>query len=85
LIDRDNISYKKACTTSTTTAADYKNPIKKVHCVSNKLFVVIDKTIAKELDISENDTWFEQIQTEDGGILLRKHQYSITELVRGTT
>jgi hypothetical protein len=51
---------------------DFKNPVKKVHSVSNKLFVVIDETIAKSLALSENDTWFEQIQIEDG-ILLRKH------------
>jgi hypothetical protein len=55
--------------------ANHKNPLKKVHCVSNKLFVVIDENIAKHLQINENDTWFEQVQTEDG-ILLRKHHHS---------
>jgi hypothetical protein len=51
---------------------NYKNPLKKVHCVANKLFVVIDDSIAKHLEINDNDTWFEQIKTDDG-ILLRKH------------
>ena len=83
MIDRKNISYKKACTVSTN-AADHKHPIKKVHCVANKLFIVIDETIAKSLDLSGNDSWFEQIQTEDGGILLRKHQYSLNELEGAT-
>jgi hypothetical protein len=90
LIDTNNISNKKACisnnSATTTTAAaadsDYKNPIKKVHCVANKLFIVIDQTIAKSLDITENDSWFEQIRTEDG-ILLRKYQYSLQDLVGG--
>jgi hypothetical protein len=55
---------------------NYKNPLKKVHCVANKLFVVIDDSIAKHLQISGNDTWFEQIQTEDG-ILLRKYSHNM--------
>jgi hypothetical protein len=58
--------------------ANHKNPLKKVHCVSNKLFVVIDENIAKHLQINENDTWFEQVQTEDG-ILLRKYHYPLHE------
>ena len=78
MIERKNISYNKA-----NAARDFRNPVKKVHSVSNKLFVVIDETIAKSLDISENDTWFEQIQIEDG-ILLRKHQCSLRQL-EGTT
>jgi hypothetical protein len=52
----------------------HKNPLKKAHCISNRVFVVIDEALVKRLQINENDTWFEQIQTEDG-ILLRKHQY----------
>jgi hypothetical protein len=74
LIDRKKISYNKACSTTT----EPKNPIKKVHCVSNKMFVVIDENIAKHLQINENDTWFEQVQTEDG-ILLRKYHHSLHE------
>ena len=72
MIDTDNRSCIKVCSTT----ADPKNPLKKVHCVSNKMFVVIDEAIVRRLAINENDTWFEQIQTEDG-ILLRKHQYSL--------
>jgi hypothetical protein len=71
LIDRKNISYNKAC--STTAAADHNSPIKKVHCVANKLFVVIDEKIANHLQLNENDTWFEQILT-DNGILLKIHK-----------
>jgi hypothetical protein len=72
LIDRKNTSYNKACSTTT---ADHKNPVKKVHCVANKLFVVIDENIAKDLQLNENDTWFEQVQTENG-ILLKIHKIS---------
>lgn len=49
-----------------------KNPLKKVHGVSNKLFIVIDEAIANRLGINDLDTWFEQIETENGEILLRK-------------
>jgi hypothetical protein len=73
LTENDNISYKKASTANTTTTtADFKNPIKKVHCVANKLFIVIDEEVAKHLNIREYDSWLEQIKTEDG-ILLRKY------------
>jgi hypothetical protein len=58
--------------------ANYKNPLKKVHCVENKLFAVIDDSIAKYLEINENDTWFEQIKTDDG-ILLRKYSRDMHE------
>jgi hypothetical protein len=73
LIDRENTSYNKDCSTTTSTP-DRKNPIKKVHCVSKKLFIVIDEEIAKHLDITEYDSWLEQVQTDDG-ILLRKYFY----------
>ena len=65
--------------TAKTTIAECKNPIKKVHCVSNKLFIVIDEDIAKHLGIIEYDSWLEQIQTEDG-VLLRKYHYDLCEL-----
>jgi hypothetical protein len=57
--------------------SDYKgfnpnNPRKKVHGISNKLFVVIDEGIAKHLGINEVDTWLEMIETQNGEILLRK-------------
>ena len=57
---------------------NYKNPLKKVHCVANKVFVVLDDSITKHLEINENDTWFEQIKTDDG-ILLRKYSRDIHE------
>ena len=62
-------------TTAATSDANHKNPIKKVHCVANKRFVVIDEAIAKQLQINDNDSWFEQILTMDG-ILLRRYPYS---------
>ena len=65
----------KASTANTTTTAGFKNPIKKVHSISNVMFVVIDEDIAKHLNISEYDSWLEQIQTQDG-ILLRKYSSS---------
>jgi hypothetical protein len=63
--------------------SDYKgfnpnNPRKKVHGISNKLFIVIDEAIAKHLGINEVDTWVEQSVTDQGEILLRKH--SIKEM-----
>ena len=44
--------------------ASRKNPLKKVHYIANKLFVVIDEEIAKHLGISETDSWLEQILTK---------------------
>jgi hypothetical protein len=63
--------------------SDYKgfspeNPRKKVHSISNNLFVVLDEAIAKRLGINDSDTWLEQIATENGEILLRK--WSIKEV-----
>ena len=52
------------------------NPIKKLRCVSDKLFVLIDENIAKHLHINENDNWFEQIKIDDG-ILLWKYSRDI--------
>ena len=74
-MDDSSISNNKA---SYTIAANHNNPLKKVHCVANKLFIVIDDSIAKHLQISGNDTWFEQIQTQDG-ILLRKYSPNMHE------
>jgi len=49
-----------------------RNPIKKVHKIYDKCFVVIDESLAESLRIDENETWFEQEQVENG-ILLRIH------------
>jgi hypothetical protein len=46
------------------------NPIKKVHCIYDKYFVVIDNGIAERSKINDQDTWVEQELTEQG-ILLR--------------
>ena len=45
------------------------NPIKKVHCIADKKFVVIDDRLARNLGISSENTWFEQLQIEDGIML----------------
>ena len=70
--------------TITTTAAaldaNHKNPRKKVHFVANKWFIVIDETIARHLQMDENDTWFEQTKTDDGDILLRRYPSSLNKL-----
>jgi hypothetical protein len=50
-----------------------KNPLKKAHCISNRVFVVIDETLVKRLQIDESNTWFEQEPTENG-ILLKIHK-----------
>jgi hypothetical protein len=70
VIDTAILSYNKASNHN-----NEKNPVKKVHSVSNKLFIVIDETIAKHLQLNDNDSWFEQILTKDG-ILLRRYPYS---------
>jgi hypothetical protein len=43
------------------------------------LDVVIDEGIAKHLQINGDDSWFEQLQTEDG-LLLRKYHHSLDEV-----
>ena len=50
------------------------NPLKKMHCISEKAFVVIDDNLVKKLGIDKDDTWFEQEQKEDG-ILLKIHRF----------
>jgi hypothetical protein len=44
------------------------NPKKKAHCIAYKTIVVIDESLVKALSINE-DTWFEQVATEDGILL----------------
>jgi hypothetical protein len=46
-----------------------KNPLKKAHRLENKTFVVIDEHLVKLLAIDEENTWFEQLSTEDGILL----------------
>jgi hypothetical protein len=55
-----------------------KNPIKKVHCIYDKYFVVIDNGIAERSKINDQDTWFEQELTEHG-ILLKIHRFKEME------
>lgn len=42
---------------------------KKVHCIADKTFIVIDEALVQRLSI-DDETWFEQEVTEEG-ILLR--------------
>jgi hypothetical protein len=51
-------------------AAKAKNPVKQVHFISGVPFIVIHESHVQRLAIDKNETWFEQISTEDG-ILLR--------------
>jgi hypothetical protein len=47
---------------------DYaEKPVKKVHCIDNKLIIVIAEEIANRAGIdSDNNTWLEQEVVEDG-------------------
>ncbi len=58
--------------------AKSKNPpLKRPHCISNTTFVVIDETLVKRLRIKEDNTWLEQVQTENGdGILMKIRRFS---------
>jgi hypothetical protein len=60
-----------------TDATSTKNPPKKAHSISNKIFVVIDDRLVKSLKIDEN-TWFDQEHNEDG-ILLKIHHLMFRE------
>jgi hypothetical protein len=52
-------------------------PLKRPHCISNTTFVVIDETLVKRLRIKEENTWLEQVQTEnDDGILMKIRRFS---------
>lgn len=51
-------------------AAKAKNPVKQVHFISGVSFVVIHESHVQRLALDKNETWLEQISTEDG-ILLR--------------
>jgi hypothetical protein len=52
-----------------TVGARAKNHLKKAHRISNKTLVVIDETLIQELAIDDENTWFEQLRTEDGILL----------------
>jgi hypothetical protein len=51
-----------------TVGARAKNHLK-AHRISNKTLVVIDETLIQELAIDDENTWFEQLRTEDGILL----------------
>lgn len=50
---------------------DFEYPWKKVWKISNNFIVTVDKSIAKKLEIDENDTFLEQRITETGDILMK--------------
>ena len=62
----DNTSYQNK---DVTVSDRQKNPLKKAYRLENKTFVVIDENLVKQLAIDENNTWFEQLSTEDGILL----------------
>ena len=51
-----------------------KGPLKKVHRIANKTFVVIDEALVGPLLINESSTWLEQYAVENG-ILMRIHRF----------
>jgi hypothetical protein len=59
-------------------AAKTKYPLKRAHRISATTFVVIDERLVRQLGIDENNTWFEQEQTENGIILrIRRHSCEV--------
>jgi hypothetical protein len=57
-----------------------RNPIKKVHKISDKCLIVIDNSLVERLRIGEHETWFEQEQTENGdGIIMKIKRYSFAD------
>jgi hypothetical protein len=52
-----------------TVADTIKSRLKKAHRISGKTLVVIDEALVKELSIDEENTWFEQVPTEEGILL----------------
>lgn len=52
--------------------------LKKAHRIPNKTLVVIDESLVEQLSIDDENTWFEQIQTDEG-ILLRIQKNIINE------
>jgi hypothetical protein len=55
----------------------FDNPIKKCWNAGGHILVIVDKSIVNKLGINENDTFLEQIITENGDILMqiRKIEY----------
>ena len=43
--------------------------IKKLHRISNKTLVIIDEAIISRIGINKENTWVEEIATEDGILL----------------
>jgi len=43
--------------------------IKKLHRISNKTLVIIDEAIINRIEIDKENTWVEEIVTEDGILL----------------
>jgi hypothetical protein len=57
-----------------------RNPIKKVHKIYDKCLIIIDNSLVERLHIGENETWFEQEQTQNGdGIIMKIKRYSFAD------
>ena len=52
-----------------TVADTIKRRLKKAHRISNKTLVVIEETLVQQLSIEEENTWFEQLPTDEGILL----------------
>jgi hypothetical protein len=52
-----------------------KRPLKKVHRIAGRTFIVIDEALVRLLSINENTTWLEQ-QAIENGILMKIHYFT---------
>lgn len=41
----------------------------KLHCISNRTFVIIEEDLVRAFNLDEPGTWAEEIQTNDGILL----------------
>jgi hypothetical protein len=55
----------------TTEYRDVANPIKQLHYLDGKYFIVLDKSIIDKLNLLDSDNYFSQEATTDGLIILQ--------------
>ena len=67
---------------SNDTIKKVKNPLKKAHSIANKTFVVIDDKLVQDLKIDDQNTWFEQKQSEENAIILRLHRFPLLSVAK---
>lgn len=71
--DQDNVSGSNPEKNIRDTNNPYRGPIKQCYLLANKYFIVIDKSILTELNLTESisELYFQQIIGQDGSIILR--------------